>query len=68
MGSSTLIFFFYLEILAGKFGNYLDLFGMLGPMAVPLEELLHSGWHRSGVQLEIYVTSPTKYAVVEQVL
>lgn len=68
VGSPTLIFLFYLEILAGEFGNYLDLFGMLDPMAVPLEELVHSSWHRSGIQVEIYVVSPRQGAAVEQVL
>lgn len=36
-----LIPFFYLEILTGEFHNYSDLFGMLGPLSVLLEELLH---------------------------
>jgi len=66
VGSLTFICFFYLQILAGEFANCLDIFGMLGPVAVPLEELTHSNWHRSGVQLEIYVTSPTQHATVEQ--
>lgn len=66
--SPTFIFFFYLEILAGEFGNYLEFFGMLGPESVPLVGLLHSGWHRNGVQLEIHVTFPTQRAAVEQVL
>lgn len=48
--------------MPGEFGNYLDLFGMLGPVSVLLEELLH----RSGLQLETCVTPHTQCAAGEQ--
>lgn len=53
VGSPAFTFFFYLEVWAVEFGNYLDFFGVLGLVAVPLEELLQAGWHRSGIQLEM---------------
>lgn len=61
-----LISFFYLEILTGEFRNYSDLFVMLGPVSVLLEELLHSSWHRSGIQPGACVTPHAQRAAVQQ--
>lgn len=54
VGSPMFTFFFYLEVWAGECGNYLDFFGALGLVALPLEELLQAGWHGSVIQLEMF--------------